>query len=134
MRRLADAGFTLIELLVTTVILGVIISAVGALVCTIGTPSNPAYRSRSAATVRSSPPMTIRSGRRKSSTACPSVRNSGLTPTPKSTPARFPEVRSHAGRTTRSEVPGTTVLFTTTAWKPAVVESAPPICSAACCT
>ena len=53
---------------------------------------------------------------------------------PKSTPARFPEVRSHAGRTTWSDVPGTTVLFTTTAWNPAVAASAAPICSAACCT
>ena len=111
-----------------------IISAVAALVCTIGTPSNPAYSSRSAAMVRLSPPMTIRSGRMKSSTACPSVRNSGLTPIPKSIPARFPEARSHAGRTTWSDVPGTTVLFTTTAWNPAVAASAAPICSAACCT
>ena len=39
----------------------------------------------------SMPPITIRSGRMKSSTAAPSDRNSGFMPTPKSPPARLPE-------------------------------------------
>ena len=57
-----------------------------------------------------------RSGAMKSATAWPSVRNSGLVPTPKSSPARLPEPPRACGSTTPSVVPGTTVLFTTTTW------------------
>ena len=92
-----------------------IISAVRGLVRTRSTPSNPAYASSRAARLRpSSVPRTTRSGLRKSRTASPSVRISGLVATPKSTPALFPDASSSSGSTTCSVVPGTTVLFTTT--------------------
>ena len=49
--------------------------------------------------------------------------------TPKSRPDFFPEVRSSAGITTPSIVPGMIVLRMTTVWRAALSRIASPICS-----
>ena len=65
----------------------------------------------------SMPPSTMRSGCMKSSTASPSVRNSGFMPDAEvGAGASCPRPASRIGRTTSSVVPGTTVLLTTTTW------------------
>jgi hypothetical protein len=53
----------------------------------------------------------------KSATPVPSRRYSGFIATPKSRPACSPELRSRAGITISSVVPGSTVLRTTTVWR-----------------
>ena len=59
----------------------------------------------------------------------PSRRNSGLLQAAKSTPCRLPEVRSSAGITVQSTVPGITVLRMTTVWNASFSRSTSPICS-----
>ncbi len=56
-----------------------------------------------------------------------SRRNSGLVPTPKSTPAFLPEQSSISGITTLLTVPGSTVLRTTTVWRSDFSRMAKPI-------
>jgi hypothetical protein len=73
--------------------------------------------------------MTVLGGWRKSFTAEPSRRNSGLLQTPKSTPAFFPENSSRVGITILCMVPGKMVLRMTTVWRALLLLSASPICS-----
>jgi hypothetical protein len=61
-------------------------------------------------------PTSVSGGLRKSFSAVPSRRNSGLTETPKPSPYFLPDSRSRAGMTTWWVVPGSTVLRTTTTW------------------
>src|SRR3954470_7163620 len=61
-------------------------------------------------------PTSVSGGCRKSLSAVPSRRNSGLTDTPKPSPYFLPEEDSSAGITLPCVVPGSTVLRTTTTW------------------
>ena len=72
-----------------------------------------------------------RSGCSVSCSADPSLRNSGFTHKPKSLPQCLRECFSRVGLTIFSEVPGTTVLFTTTRWYVSFLLRASPISSAA---
>src|SRR5256885_6409569 len=56
--------------------------------------------------------MTVLGGLKKSCTAVPSRRNSGLIQTPNSSPARRPEHASNVGITTLRMVPGNVVIPT----------------------
>ena len=93
-----------------------IISALRGVVCRIG-QLNFAYISANTELARAVlAPMTMRSGLVKSSTARPSLRNSGFIARPKSRPLTMPDAASSSPRTTVSVVVGTTVLLTTTTW------------------
>ena len=59
-------------------------------------------------------PTSVSGGLRKSWSAVPSRRNSGLTDTPKPVPYFLPDSRSSVGITSSCVVPGSTVLRTTT--------------------
>src|ERR1700734_437890 len=73
--------------------------------------------------------MTVLGGWRKSFTAEPSRRNSGLLQTPKSPPAFVPENSSKVGITILCIVPGRIVLRITIVCRALLVFSAWPICS-----
>ena len=73
--------------------------------------------------------MTVFGGLRKSFTAEPSRRNSGLLQTPKSTPTFLPENSSNVGITTLCIVPGKIVLRMTTVCRAVLVLRTWPICS-----
>ena len=88
-------------------------------------PDQTARRSPS-----SSWPITVLGGSRKSRTLLPSRRNSGLTHTPKSRPARLPEARSRIGTSRSSQVPGSIVLRKTTVCRARLPAIAAPISSA----
>src|SRR6476620_7699942 len=93
-------------------------------------PSRPSYRLITADPLRSSlSPTTVFGGFSKSQTLEPSLRNSGLTHTPKSTQARLPDACSSTGMRTFSHVPGTIVLRNTTTCQPSLPASASPISS-----
>ena len=77
----------------------------------------------------SNSPITVFGGERKSLTAEPSRKNSGLLHTPKSAPAFFPENSSNVGITTFFIVPGKIVLRMTTVWRADLLFRASPICS-----
>ena len=58
-------------------------------------------------------PISVKGGSKKSGTAVPSRRNSGLAATPNSTPGSRDDLSASIGATTSSTVPGRTVLLTT---------------------
>jgi hypothetical protein len=97
-----------------------------------GTPAHGAYSVRTAWSDRSSrAPITITLGSTKSSRAVAARRNSGFMARPKSLPAKRPEANWITGRTSSSQVPGGTVLRTTTAGHPGWVGRAVPMASEA---
>ena len=94
-----------------------IISATRMLVLTSGAPDVVVQRRCvAAASAAWLWPTSVSGGSRKSRSALPSRRNSGLTATPKPSPYFFPDCASSAGITTSCVVPGSTVLRTTTTW------------------
>ncbi len=94
-------------------------------------PGSPSYRAATASPLAASnSPITVFGGSKKSRTLDPSRRNSGLTATPKSTPAVFPDAFSRIGTSRFRQVPGSMVLRNTTVWRVSRSASASPICSA----
>ncbi len=73
--------------------------------------------------------MTVFGGSKKSRTLVPSRRNSGLTATPKSTPAVPPAYFSRIGTSRSRQVPGSMVLRNTTVCRPPRSATAAPISS-----
>src|SRR5262245_49055668 len=73
-------------------------------------------------------PTSVIGGSRKSLSAVPSRRNSGLTETPNPWPYCLPDAASSAGMRQPCVVPGSTVLRMTTTWYEVFARSASPIC------